>query len=250
MWASSRGIVGEVVGELVLLHGFTHTGRSWAEVLAGVGERYRAFAPDLPGHGDMAWRRPATPGAVVAHLRALAPVRYALCGYSMGARLALRAALDLPGRVERLVLVSGGPGIADAAERARRLEADRALADRIEAFGVERFVEEWSAQPLFDGLPRAMADAARADRLRNEPHGLAAALRGMGQGATAPAWDRLGELEMPVAILAGERDEKYAAIAAAMAERIPGAGLVVVPGAGHALHLERPDAVAAAITGP
>jgi pimeloyl-ACP methyl ester carboxylesterase len=112
---------------------------------------------------------------------------------------------------------------------------------------LERFVDEWAAQPLFAGLPRGVADAARADRLRNVPEGLAAALRGMGQGATEPMWERLGELEMPVRIVAGERDQKYRGLAAAMAERIPGAQVITVREAGHAVHLERPEAVAAAI---
>ena len=233
-----------MTGEVILLHGFTHTGRSWAPVRAEVGERYRCFAPDLPGHGDMAWRRPATPGAVSAYLAAVPAERFVLCGYSMGGRLALRAALDHPERVERLVLLSCGAGVADAAERAARLAADRELADRIEAMELESFVDEWAAQPLLAGLPRGVAELAREDRLRNVPEGLAAALRGMGQGAFDPVWDRLPELSMPVCLLAGDRDEKYVALARAMAERIPDAHVVVVRDAGHALNLEKPEVVA------
>jgi 2-succinyl-6-hydroxy-2,4-cyclohexadiene-1-carboxylate synthase len=231
----------------VLLHGFTQTGRSWAPVRAEIGERYRCFAPDLPGHGDMAWRRPATPGAFVAYLRALPEARFVLCGYSMGGRLALRFALEHPERVERLVLVSCGAGIADAAERAARLAEDLALADRIEATPLEAFVDEWAAQPLLAGLPRGIAEAAREDRLRNEPAGLAAALRGLGQGACEPMWDRLGELAMPVRLVAGERDAKYRAIAEATASRVPHAQVICVADAGHAVNLENAEAVAAAI---
>lgn len=233
--------------EAILLHGFTQTGRSWAAVRAEVGERYRCFAPDLPGHGDMAWRRPCTPGAVAAYLRAVPSPSYVLCGYSMGGRLALRAALDNPGRVSRLVLVSCGPGIADAGEREARLKDDMALADRIESIPLERFVDEWAAQPIFAHVPRGVAGLAREDRLRNVPEGLAAALRGMGQGATEPMWDRLAELTMPVTILAGERDEKYRALAAAMAQKLPNAHVVTVRGAGHALPLEKPEVVAGAL---
>jgi 2-succinyl-6-hydroxy-2,4-cyclohexadiene-1-carboxylate synthase len=236
-----------VTGEAILLHGFSHTGRSWAPVRAEVGERYRCFAPDLPGHGDLAWRRPCTPGAVAAYLRAAPGGDHLLCGYSMGGRLALRAALDNPGRVARLVLVSCGPGIADPAEREARLREDRALAERIEALPLEQFVDEWAAQPLFATVPRGVAGLAREDRMRNVPECLAAALRGMGQGATEPMWDRLPELAMPVTILAGERDEKYRAIATAMAERIADAHVVTVRGAGHALPLEKPEVVAGAL---
>ena len=214
---------------------------------AALGERYRSFAPDLPGHGDAAHRRPATIEACVAYLRGLHHERYVLCGYSMGGRVALHAALTLPHRVQRLVLVSITPGIADAHERERRREEDEALARRIEAIGTEAFAQEWARHPLFAHQPRGVQELARADRLRTPPEGLAASLRGMGTGAMAPVWERLGELAMPVTIVAGERDEKFREIAERMAERVPTARLVILPGVGHAAHLEDPSAVAEAI---
>jgi 2-succinyl-6-hydroxy-2,4-cyclohexadiene-1-carboxylate synthase len=236
-----------VPGDLVLLHGFTQTGRSWARVREALGERYRCFTPDLPGHGDAAERRPATFDAVAAYVAALKPERFALCGYSMGGRLALDCALRMPARVQRLVLVGASPGIADAAERAERRAADEALADRIESEGLEAFVDSWSAQPLFAGQPRGVAELARADRLRSTAPGLAAALRGMGTGVMTPLWDRLGELRMPVTLIAGEHDEKFRAIAERMAGSIPDARVVIAPGAGHAVHLEAPDVIAEAL---
>ena len=235
-------------GDLVLLHGFTQTGRSWAPVVAALGQRYRCFAPDLPGHGDSSERRPATFGAVTAYLAALKPERFVLCGYSMGGRLALHAALALPARVERLVLVGASPGLEDAAEREARRRADEELAARIESAGLEAFVEAWGRQALFATQPRGVAELARADRLRNTPSGLAAAQRGMGTGTMEPLWGRLGELAVPVTLVVGEQDEKFRAVAQRMAEAIPDAALVVVPGAGHAVQLERPDAVAGAIS--
>jgi pimeloyl-ACP methyl ester carboxylesterase len=63
----------------------------------------------------------------------------------------------------------------------------------------------------------------------------------------APLWDQLPELTVPVTLITGERDEKFRAIAGSMAERLPDARLVVVPGAGHAAQLDDPGAVAAAI---
>ena len=47
--------------------------------------------------------------------------------------------------------------------------------------------------------------------------------------------------------MAGERDEKFAAIGRRMAEVLPDAAVVIVPGAGHAPHLDRPAAVLAAL---
>ena len=86
-----------------------------------------------------------------------------------------------------------------------------------------------------------------ADRLRNTPAGLARALRGLGTGALPSLWDRLGELTMPVVLVVGERDEKFPAIAVQMAGAIERSEVVVVAGAGHAVHLEAPAGVAEVI---
>jgi 2-succinyl-6-hydroxy-2,4-cyclohexadiene-1-carboxylate synthase len=233
---------------LVLLHGFTQTRHSWRRTIAALDGAPRVLAPDLPGHG-LAAARPASFPACTAYVRALAGERFALGGYSMGGRIALATAAALGDMVERLVLVGGSPGIADDAERARRRAADEELAARIEAIGVEAFAREWGAQPLFAGQPERVAAAANADRLRNTAAGLAAALRGLGTGVMEPLWDRLGELRMPVTLLVGERDEKFRAVAADMAGRLADARVVVVPGAGHAAQLERPDVVAGYLAG-
>ena len=224
---------------LVLLHGFTQTRQSWRRTARALAGRYRAVIPDLPGHGQ-AVQRTASFDACAAYVRALSP--RVLVGYSMGGRIALYTALSVP--VERLVLVGASPGLADPTERAARRTADDALADRIEALDIEAFATEWGALPLFAGQPERVAAAAYADRLRNTPAGLAAALRGLGTGVMEPLWERLGGLTIPVTLVTGERDEKFHAIAERMLERLPDARDVVVPGAGHAAHLEAPEAVA------
>jgi 2-succinyl-6-hydroxy-2,4-cyclohexadiene-1-carboxylate synthase len=250
MYVSSAVMVrGAMAADLVLLHGFTQTGRSWQPVLQALAARYRAVAPDLPGHGAFADRRPASFAACDAYVRTLADGRLTLAGYSMGGRVALHAALALGDRLARLVLIGASPGLADPAERAARAADDAALADRIEAIGVEAFVREWGAQPLFAGMPRGIAELADADRLRNTAAGLAAALRGLGTGAMPSLWGRLGELALPVELVVGERDEKFGAIAERMAAELTDVRVHVVPGAGHAVHLEAPEAVAEVIAG-
>jgi 2-succinyl-6-hydroxy-2,4-cyclohexadiene-1-carboxylate synthase len=237
--------------ELLLLHGFTHTGASWDPVREALGERYRAVAPDLRGHGIAAGALPVTLQAVVADIAATAPSGpFALAGYSMGGRIALHAALSLPGRVERLVLIGASPGLADPGERAARRAADDQLADEIERSTIEEFAPRWASTPVLDGQPPAVLAAADADRRRNTPAGLARALRGLGTGALPSLWDRLSEVEVPVTLIVGERDAKFSAIADQMAARLPAADVVRVPGAGHAVHLEAPDAVAALLRVP
>ncbi|MGH2883153.1 MAG: alpha/beta fold hydrolase, partial [Solirubrobacteraceae bacterium] len=157
--------------------------------------------------------------------------------------------LRLGARIERLVLIGASPGLADAAERAARRAADEALADEIEGSSIEQFAISWARTPVLAGQPPEVADAVHADRLRNAPAGLARALRGLGTGALPSLWDRLGDVTMPVALVVGERDEKFRVIAAQMASALPDAELVLVPGAGHAVHLEAPGAVVAPIRG-
>ena len=230
---------------LVLLHGFTQTGASWEPVVAALGERYRPLAPDIRGHGAAASARPVSFEACVADVAALAPPRFALAGYSMGGRLALHVALAEPERVERLVLVGATAGIEDPGARAARRASDAALAEELERSTIEEFARRWARQPVLAGQPEGVRRAAHEDRLRNTPAGLAAALRGIGTGVMEPVWDRLGELEMPATLVVGERDERFRALAERMAKRLPRAEVVVVPGAGHAAHLEAPGAVAA-----
>lgn len=230
---------------VLLLHGFTHTGSSWEPVTAALGERYRALTPDIRGHGAASEAAPVTLEAVLGELEPLAsPGELTLVGYSMGGRLALHAALAWPQRVERLILIGASPGIADPAEREERRRADEQLADEIEGMDIAEFAHRWAQTPVLAGLPEPARERAHADRLRSTPAGLARALRGLGTGALPPLWDRLGELRMPVVLVAGERDQKFRRIAEQMAESIPDAGTAVVGGAGHAVHLEAPDGVA------
>lgn len=229
---------------VVFLHGFTHTGASWDSVVAALGERYRGMAPDIRGHGSSSPVQPVTLEAVIADLAALEPERFTLVGYSMGGRIALHAALALPDRVRELVLIGASPGIADPRERAARRRADDRLAGEIERSTLEGFARRWAETPVLAGQAPGVTAAAHADRLRNTTSGLARALRGLGTGALAPVWDRLGELGVPVTLIVGERDQKFRGIAEEMTVDMSGAEIVVVPGAGHAVHLEVPDAVA------
>jgi 2-succinyl-6-hydroxy-2,4-cyclohexadiene-1-carboxylate synthase len=233
---------------VVLLHGFGNTHRGWDGVIAALDrERYRPLALDLSGHGEAAGaERSITFAGCVEDVLARSPECFALCGYSLGGRVALHVALAAPERVSRLVLVSTSAGISDEAERAQRRESDRALAAQLEQIPFEEFIERWRTQPLFAGEPAEVGVRARKDQRRNRPHALAAALRGLGTGEMQPLWERLGELSIPVLVLVGEGDAKYRALGQRMVELLPDAQLVVVAG-GHGLPLENPAAVADAI---
>jgi 2-succinyl-6-hydroxy-2,4-cyclohexadiene-1-carboxylate synthase len=233
---------------LVLLHGFGGTRHAWDRVAAGLRpERYLALAIDLPGHGDAAQQHvPITFDSCVAEVLAQSPERFVLCGYSLGGRVALHVALAAPQRVLRLVLVASSAGIEDDAERAQRRAADRQLADELERIPYEQFIERWRTQPLFADDPPDVDALARVNHRRNRPDELAEVLRGLGTGEMQPLWDRLGELEMPVTVVAGERDAKFRALGERMVDLLPDGALVVIPG-GHALPLESPAALTAVL---
>jgi 2-succinyl-6-hydroxy-2,4-cyclohexadiene-1-carboxylate synthase len=229
---------------VVLVHGFTQTSASWGPVAERLARRFEVVPVDLPGHGGSGAVRVGFAEAAGLVGATGGPAAYV--GYSLGGRLCLRLALDRPDLVRALVLIGGSPGIADPAGRAERRAADERLARRIERHGVAAFVDAWLAGPLFATLP---AEATgRQQRLANTAEGLASALRRLGTGAQEPLWDRLGELRPPTLLVAGERDPKFAGIARQMAAAIgPSAQVALVPGAGHAAHLERPAATAARI---
>ncbi|HWX95512.1 MAG TPA: alpha/beta fold hydrolase [Solirubrobacteraceae bacterium] len=230
---------------VVLLHGFSATGRAWdgvADVLQGEG--YLPLAPDLPGHGAAADdERPITFEACVRHVLAHAPERFALCGYSLGGRIALHVALSAPERVSRLALVSCSAGIEDAGERAERRRADRQLADALESVPFEDFIERWRTQPLFAEDPPEVDRLAREDQRRNTPLALAAVLRGIGTGEMEPLWVRLRDLTMPVTVVVGDRDGKFKTLGERMVGLLPDARLSVIAG-GHNLPLENASALA------
>ena len=229
---------------VALVHGFTQTSASWGPVAERLARWFEVVPVDLPGHGGSGAVRVGFAEAAGLVGKAGGPAAY--LGYSLGGRLCLRLALDRPDLVRALVLIGGSPGIADAGGRAERRAADERLARRIERDGVAAFLDDWLAGPLFATLPEEAA--GREERLANTAEGLASALRRLGTGAQEPLWDRLGQLRPPALLVAGERDPKFARIAMEMAAAIgPAAQVALVPGAGHAAHLERPAATAAVI---
>jgi len=236
-----RVVDGGAGQRVVLVHGFTQTLAAMEPLATRLRDRHTVVRVDLPGHGGS-----AVPRAGFAEAAALlgeigGPAAYV--GYSLGGRLCLRLALDRPDLVRALVLIGASPGLDGPAERAARRASDEALAAELERVGLERFLDRWLAQPLLATLPPERA--GRADRLANTTRGLAASLRLHGTGAQEPLWDRLATLRPPALLTAGARDLKFAALAERMARRIgPPATVALVPGTGHAAHLEHPDEVA------
>ena len=234
---------------LTVLHGFTETDVCWRQLFpASFHARYEI----LPGHGH----RPCPPGTTMTSAAAAIAARFAqpndLVGYSMGGRLALQVALDHPATVHRLVLISTSAGIADATERADRQAKDGRLAEILDEDGIGPFVAWWESNPALKAakpLPRRTEEDLRCLRMNQDPHGLAGALRCLGQGVMEPLWARLPELRVPTLLIAGEADAHYRRAMADMAARIPGSTLRLIHGSGHAVHREQPATLVDTVRG-
>lgn len=243
----------EVKGQgpaLVLLHGFSGSMQNWYHLADQLQSRFTTILIDIPGHGKS--DKPPTAERYqieqIAHDTATliaqvseAPVH--LLGYSMGGRLALYLAVHYPELFKSLILESASPGIESLVEREARYIRDTELASQILHNGVEWFVDYWEGISLFSSqktLPRAIFGLQRAQRLSNDPVGLANSLRGMGTGKQPSLWSALPRLTLPVLLIAGCLDEKYIRITRSMCSHLTRSEKALVADAGHNVHLEKP----------
>lgn len=230
---------------VVLLHGFTQTGLSWTPVTDLLSSDLELLAPDAPGHGRSVERRASIADEARLLGSCLPPSLYV--GYSMGGRTALHVALAHPDRVRGLVLIGATPGIDDPDERANRRSADESLAARLLASPLDDFLNEWLSQPLFASLPRPAWNLE--DRRRNTTAGLASSLRSAGTGNQDSLWSRLHEIDCPTVLVTGDDDAKFTDVARRMIGSMKGSVVhEVVPGCGHAVHLERPRQIATIVS--
>jgi len=222
---------------VLFIPGFMQRGDAWRPVAELLPERYPST---LLEHAEHSFE-----GRLREILESGASV---LAGYSLGGRLALRAALRSPESFAGVVLVGSTAGIEEGPLRVQRAEADEKLASWIEAMPIEDIVSLWERQPLFADQSDALVESQRAGRLSQDPRSLALLLRTAGQGVLEPVWHELRDLDLPLLAIAGARDEGYTAAAKRIASIAPRARAAIVENAGHAAHLQRPDEVARLIT--
>ena len=239
---------------IALAHGFGGSARNWRPQLRALRARFRVGGYDARGPARSA--APEEPeayrmDALVADLlragEASGDPRPVLGGLSLGAAVALRAALAHPERVRALVLAShpAGPG-------SGRGVAEHALAfaDAIERDGLEAAGARFAWGPG-SGLDPAGAALVRQGFLEHRPHALAHTLREC--LARLEPVEALAEpssaLRLPVLVIAGERDLGSLPVSRALAEALPAAELVVIPDAGHVVNLAAPATFDAALLG-
>jgi 2-succinyl-6-hydroxy-2,4-cyclohexadiene-1-carboxylate synthase len=222
---------------VLFIPGFMQRGDAWRPVAELLPERYPSTMLDHSEHSfEGRLREIEESGADV------------LVGYSLGGRLALRAALRAPDSYSAVVLVGSTAGIDEGPLRVARADADEKLASWMEAMPIEDIVGLWERQPLFADQPDALIEAQRPGRLSHDPRSLALLLRTAGQGVLEPVWHELRALELPLLAIAGARDDGYARAAKRIASTAPNGRLAIVEEAGHAPQLQQPDEVARLIS--
>ena len=235
---------------VVLLHGFTGSVHTWKNLQDVLEKKFEIISIDMIGHGLTdspsqidRYKMISNASDLVSLLNQLGHSKAFWLGYSMGARSALQIANQFPSNVCGLILEGVSPGLIDKTERTLRINSDEKLADEIELFGIEKFVDYWESIPLWqtqDRLPKDVKANLRAQRLQNDPVGLANSLRGMGTGVQEPIND-LSVIKMPVLFVCGSRDKKFCDIARRLLVELDHGEINIIDGAGHAVHLECPD---------
>jgi 2-succinyl-6-hydroxy-2,4-cyclohexadiene-1-carboxylate synthase len=219
---------------VLFIPGFMQRGDAWRPVAELLRERYPSVLLD---HSENSFE------GRLAEIRATGGGRL-LVGYSLGGRLALRAALRDPSYYLGVVTVGATAGIDEPSLRSVRAEADERLAAWIEAAPIEDVVGVWERQPLFADQSEKLIEEQRPGRLAQRPEDLAMLMRTAGQGVLEPVWHELVYFELPLLAIAGSRDEGYVRAAKRIADTALHGRAEIVEGAGHAAHLQRPDEVA------
>lgn len=170
-----------------------------------------------------------------------------LLGYSMGGRLALHALLAGEHPWQAAVIISADPGMEDSTARIERRTADTGWATRALAGDWQEFLAAWDAQPVLAGAP--VRDSQASGGLIMRRREIARSFVDWSLGAQLPLWDRLSEIQIPVLWIAGEKDEKFRAIAERAVELIPNGHLAISPSSGHRVPWETPAWFAEQVNG-
>jgi len=230
--------------ELVMLHGWGMHSSIWIGFAERLAEHYRLYMPDLPGHGNSPYRQERELGDWARACLEVAPPRALWLGWSLGAQIALQAALEQPQRVGGVIGVCGTPRFVQAHDWPHAMSLET----------LQQFISA-SRQDHRKTLERFLALQVRGsddsletlrllrERLRIKPDPRPEALdAGLELLKTVDLREDLGRLACPTAWLFGERDTLVPAdVAVALAERLPQPLTRVIPGSAHAPFLSHPN---------
>jgi pimeloyl-ACP methyl ester carboxylesterase len=242
---TASGIAYDVQGSgpfLVLLTGSNLDRRMWNREAEWLSKTYTVVRYDLRAHGesDTATREFTHLNDLAGVLDALKIEKATLIGLSAGAFIALDAALDIPNRVERIVLA--GPGVSGYTGKVPPTFPPEMYA-AIQAKDYRRVSEILLKSPVFAVAPEAEALTRQMVTENERLWTVDRALMKMQQ----PTYGRLDQVKVPTLVIVGENDVFQRDHAELIAARVPGARLVVVPGGTHIVNLSSPKEFEAAV---
>ena len=228
--------------KVVLLHGGGANSHWWDHIAPALAEHFHVVALDFRGHGDSDHPDAVEPGAFRRDLESLlehlgAPGA-ALVGHSMGGHIALDHAAD-GGQPRAVVAVD----VVRGADRRDRRTARLALAVRRTYRSAEEAIFRYRFLPPAPGASEELRRHVASHSVRQEPDGRFAfkfdpRWFALPRATTPP----LGRISAPTLVVrGGDSTLLTVAGAASYVDEIPGAQLAEIPGAGHNVHLEKPD---------
>ncbi len=243
---------------LLLIHGLGSNAKGWIRNIPAWSEKHRVIAVDLPGYGMS--DKDYYPYSLKFYARVLTEMmdelgieKATFVGHSMGSQIAMITALDYPGRVDRLVLISPA-----GFEKFTDGEADwfRSVATPELARDASIRQIDINLKSNFYKMPHE-AEFMVTDRIQVrgasdfEMYAYAVA-RNIHAMVNEPTSDRLKDINQPVLILFGEHDGlipnsylhggKAESVAEIGQRVIPNNRLVIVPSCGHFVQFEKPEA--------
>jgi pimeloyl-ACP methyl ester carboxylesterase len=243
---TASGIAYDVRGSgpfVVLLTGSNLDRRMWNREAEWLAKQHTVVRYDLRAHGesDTATKEFTHLDDLIAVLDALKIQKATLIGLSAGSTIALDAALEIPARVERIVLA--GPAISGFVSKVWPAFPPE-LMTAIQAREWRQVSEVLLTTPVFATPPEAQA---LVRQMVTENERLWTVDRALMKGPAHPASGRLESVRVPILVLIGEKDEGQREHAEALAAGVPGAQMVRVPGGGHLLNLTSPKEFEAAV---
>lgn len=228
-----------------MMHGFLSDMYSMETVCNDLSSDFNILSVDLPGFGKtqstgIDYTMEDVSDALASLIELLDLEKVHVLGYSMGGRTAVSLLVNHPEKIISAVLESTSSGIENESDRISRYEIDQTRAARI-SNDYETFIKEWEQMGLFDSqaqIDETLLLKQKENRLVQDPNEVADSLIKYGTGVQRSYWEELNNIEKPVLLLAGEKDDKFKEINRSMAELLPRSQFLIVNGAGHNIHME------------
>ncbi len=230
---------------IVFIHGYPLNRQMWDEQVRDLSSVARCIAIDLRGHGESQaplWLATVDLFAddVAGLLDHLGVQRATVCGFSMGGYVAFAFYRRHTDRVRALVLADTRPQADSLEGKQGRFAAAQTAHERGAGAIAEGMLPRLLTPASIEGRPD-LVRAARAIMESTPVTGIAADLMAMAERPDSV--DMLSGIKVPTLVVVGEEDALTPpADARLMAERIPGARLVTIPGAAHLSNMEQPQA--------